>query len=346
MKKVESVILVFILVLGLLSGCGAGKTSSDEDTQQPPTTDEEVQSTGEEGDKFVLGVINCNSVYLYYQAELAGMQAEADAIGGIELMILDSQDDINKEAANIETCITKGVDMILLISVGAEDGANCVRKANEAGVPIIAVSREVTSEKPLMNIVTGYDNTYAAIDELIDNVVVEGTVVEIAGKSGEANVIIRGDALREAIDGNENVTLIDSADCQWDQLTAANTAADMISKYPDLTAFYCHNDDMAAGVIQAVEDAGKTGEIMVIAMDGQPAALSNIAAGKQTATMGVPIALEGARCVYYAHQYLTGNEVPDYIETEIIPITKDNVETYSNLWGDINFADYPIDVSQ
>lgn len=270
----------------------------------------------------------------------------AAADSSIELMILDSQDDINKEAANIETCITKGVDMILLISVGTEDGANCVRKANEAGVPIIAVSREVTSEKPLMNIVTGYDNTYAAIDELIDNVVVEGTVVEIAGKSGEANVIIRGDALREAIDGNENVTLIDSADCQWDQLTAANTAADMISKYPDLTAFYCHNDDMAAGVIQAVEDAGKTGEIMVIAMDGQPAALSNIAAGKQTATMGVPVALEGARCVYYAHQYLTGNDVPEYIETEIIPVTKDNVETYSNLWGDINFADYPIDVSK
>lgn len=283
---------------------------------------------------------------------LVGDLVQPTGHGGLEAVLLDAPVAPDRQRGKgVAALDNVGVDglrqgMILLISVGAEDGANCVRKANEAGVPIIAVSREVTSEKPLMNIVTGYDNTYAAIDELIENVVVEGTVVEIAGKSGEANVIIRGDALREAIDGNENVTLIDSADCQWDQLTAANTAADMISKYPDLTAFYCHNDDMAAGVIQAVEDAGKTGEIMVIAMDGQPAALSNIAAGKQTATMGVPIALEGARCVYYAHQYLTGNDVPEYIETEIIPVTKDNVETYSNLWGDINFADYPIDVSK
>ena len=339
MKNLLTIILALSLAISLV-GCGAEKKQPASETTETPPAEE----THAGKDKFLLGVINCNSVYTYYQAEIAGMQQEAEEIGGIELMILDSQDDINKEAANIETCITKGVDMILLISVGAEDGANCVRKANEAGVPIIAVSREVSSEQPLMNIVTGYQNTYAAIDDLIDNVVVEGTVVEISGKSGEANVIIRGGALREAIDGNDKVTLLDSADCQWDQLTAANTAADMISKYPDLTAFYCHNDDMATGVIQAVEDAGKTGEIMVIAMDGQPSALSSIAAGKQTATMGVPIALEGARCVYYAHQYLTGNEVPAYIETEIIPVTKDNVATYSDLWGDIHFENYPIAV--
>lgn len=333
MKKVLALILALTVAL-TLSACSGSKAPDTPDPSTAPADNE----------KIVLGVINCNSVYPYYQAELEGMQKEADELGNVELMILDSQDDVNQQTANIETCITKGVDMILLISVGAEDGANCVRMADEAGIPIIAVSREVSSAKPLMNIVTGYSNTYAAIDSLIDNVVVEGTVVELAGKSGEANVIIRGDALREAIAGNDKVTLLDSADCQWDQLTAANTAADMISKYPDMTAFYCHNDDMAVGAIQAVKDAGKLGKIMILAMDGQPAALSSIAAGEQTATMGVPIALEGARCVYYAHRYLTGNTVPEYIETEIIPITKDNVSTYSALWSDINFADYPIAV--
>ena len=207
MKKLLTIILALSLAISLV-GCGAEKKQPASETPETPPAEE----TDAGKDQFLLGVINCNSVYTYYQAEIAGMQQEAEEIGGIELMILDSQDDINKEAANIETCITKGVDMILLISVGAEDGANCVRKANEAGVPIIAVSREVSSEQPLMNIVTGYQNTYAAIDELIDNVVVEGTVVEIAGKSGEANVIIRGGALREAIDGNDKVTLLDSAD--------------------------------------------------------------------------------------------------------------------------------------
>ena len=346
MKKVLSLFLALSLAV-ILCGCESKQSTDTASTASTDTTASASQTTqGSTDQKIVLGVINCNSVYPYYQAEIAGMQEEADAIGNIELMVLDSQDDINTEAANIETCITKKVDMILLISVGAEDGANCVRKADDAGIPIIAVSREVTSAQPLMNIVTGYDNTYAACKELIDNVVVSGTVVEIAGKSGEANVLIRGKALRQAIDENDKVTLVDSADCKWDQLTAANTAADMISKYPDLTAFYCHNDDMASGVIQAVEDAGKTGQIMVIAMDGEPSALSNIAAGKQTATMGVPIALEGARCVYYAHQYLTGNSVPDYVETEIIPVTKDNVATYSNLWSDISFANYPIDVGK
>lgn len=340
MKKVLALILTLSMAFCLVA-CGGEKV--EEPAPEAEKTD--IEQPAQQEDSFVLGVINCNAVYPYYQAELAGMQTMADEIGGIELMILDSQDDVNTEMANIETCITKGVDMILLISVGAEDGANAVRKANDAGIPIIAVSREVSSAEPLMNIVTGYDGTYKACKELIDNVVVEGSIVEITGKSGEANVIIRGGALEQVLSENTNVKLLESVDCQWDQLTAANTAADMLAKYPDLTAFYCHNDDMAAGVIQAIADAGKTNEVMVLAMDGQPAALSNIAAGKQTATMGVPIALEGARCVYYAHQYLTGNEVPDYIETEIIPVTADNVETYSALWSDIHFADYPIDVA-
>jgi D-allose transport system substrate-binding protein len=63
---------------------------------------------------------------------------------------------------------------------------------------------------------------------------------------------------------------------------------------PDLKAFYCCNDTMALGVMQAVQNVGKAGKILVVGTDGTPEALQMIDAGRLTATVAQDPAKVGA----------------------------------------------------
>lgn len=54
---------------------------------------------------------------------------------------------------------------------------------------------------------------------------------------------------------------------------------------PDLVAVFCENDPMAVGAAQAVAEAGKTGQVLVIGFNADGVALESIRAGTLAATV-------------------------------------------------------------
>jgi len=63
---------------------------------------------------------------------------------------------------------------------------------------------------------------------------------------------------------------------------------------PGLKAIYCCNDTMALGAIQAVKNANKLGEIIVVGTDGAAEALQSVEAGELSATVAQDSAGIGA----------------------------------------------------
>lgn len=88
--------------------------------------------------------------------------------------------------------------------------------------------------------------------------------------------------------------LVAATSCDWDMQKALDTATAWITQYPDLKAIYCCNDGMAAGVRQAIANAGKTGEILLCGTDGDSDAVEAVAAGNMTATVAQDPAAIGA----------------------------------------------------
>jgi ABC-type xylose transport system substrate-binding protein len=71
----------------------------------------------------------------------------------------------------------------------------------------------------------------------------------------------------------------------WDPSNAQKEAAAVLVSNPNLKAFVVGNDGLAGGVINAIKNAGKTGEIAVIALDADVQGSQNILQGFQTATV-------------------------------------------------------------
>ena len=76
-----------------------------------------------------------------------------------------------------------------------------------------------------------------------------------------------------------------SQPADWDRMRALDVATNTLQRVSDLAAFYCCNDTMALGAVQAVQNLGKAGKVIIVGTDGIPEAIQAIEAGRLTATV-------------------------------------------------------------
>ena len=92
-----------------------------------------------------------------------------------------------------------------------------------------------------------------------------------------------------------NIKLVDSQPADWDRNRALDVASNLLQRYPNLKAIYAANDTMALGALQAVENAGKADQVLVVGTDGTPEAVESVNNGKLFATVAQNPAQIGAR---------------------------------------------------
>jgi D-allose transport system substrate-binding protein len=119
-------------------------------------------------------------------------------------------------------------------------------------------------------------------------------VAIIEGRAGVASGEARKTGATEAFKAAKNVELVASQPADWDRMRALDVATNTLQRTPDLAAFYCCNDTMALGAVQAVQNLGKAGKVIVVGTDGIPEAIQMIQAGRLTATVAQDPAKVGA----------------------------------------------------
>ena len=103
-----------------------------------------------------------------------------------------------------------------------------------------------------------------------------GEVAVIEGKAGNASGEFRKQGATEVFKANPKIKLVASQPADWDRAKALDLTANLIQKYPNLKAIYAANDTMALGALQAVVNANKHSQIIVVGTDGAPEALESI----------------------------------------------------------------------
>ncbi len=108
-------------------------------------------------------------------------------------------------------------------------------------------------------------------------------VALVGGISGNETSAARIDGFKAGLGSAGTVVTEVAAD--WNREKALTAATDIIAANPDVAAFFAANDDMGLGIVKAVENAGKTGQIVVVSVDGNKDALESVKAGGLTATV-------------------------------------------------------------
>jgi simple sugar transport system substrate-binding protein len=264
-------VLAASLALAGLAGCGSGK----------------------QDDRIVLGFSQIGAESEWRTANTESIKSAA-ATMNIELKFADAQQKQENQIKAIRSFIAQKVDVIAFSPVVETGWDTVLQEARAAKIPVILTDRTVTADPSLYAGLIGSDfveegrkagrwvlDRYKDTKEVVN-------IVELQGTVGSGPAIDRKKGFDEIIAANPHLKIIRSQSGDFTRAKGKEVMeAFLKAETSRIHVLFAHNDDMAIGAIQAIEEAGfKPGsDILVVSIDAVKGAFEAMIAGKLNATI-------------------------------------------------------------
>lgn len=204
------------------------------------------------------------------------MTKAAEKHPDFKLVIVNAQRDSSKQVADVETLLQQKVDALIISPNEAAPLTSIVKKAYDAGIPVVVLDRAVLGEAYTMFI--GADNKFIGnkAGAYVAKWCAEKNykpcnVLEISGLSGSTPAQERASGFRDGIKGNSNVKLVTSVTSEWQKAKAVPAAAAAFQGNKNFQVVYAHNDDSTEGAYIAAKNANMdVSKMMFLGIDGLP----------------------------------------------------------------------------
>lgn len=269
--------------------------------------------------------------------------AEAGTFDDVEFIPIEGTNDSASQVAQVETLISQEPDVLIILPHEGEALTPVALQAMQAGIPVINVDREFATPAAYRTWIGGdnYGIGVSAGEYFADELECSGKVVEIQGLAGISVTELRSQGFADAIqarcgDGIE-VVAQQPADFLPDRGLEVMEA--ILQAQPEIDAVYTHDDDMAEGVVAAIENAGREDEMFLTGAGGSGAAMERIAAGglyRATFLYNPSMAASAVRLARLialdaGMSDLVEPEVPSWIQLPATTVTADNVAAVTHL---------------
>jgi len=244
---------------------------------------------------------------------------------GITLKFADAQQKQENQVKAIRSFIAQRVDLIAFSPVVESGWDTVLREAKAAKIPVVLTDRAVNVSDPSLYVTfIGSDFVEEGrragrwllerMAKLPNQVI---NIVELQGTVGSAPALDRKKGFEEVIAGNPKLKVIRSQTGDFTRAKGKEVMeAFLKAEGKKINVLYAHNDDMAIGAIQAIEEAGlKPGkDILVISIDGVKGAFEAMMAGKLNVTVECSPLL-GPQLMQLARDIVAGRPVARRITT-------------------------------
>jgi simple sugar transport system substrate-binding protein len=239
--------------------------------------------------KIVLGFAQIGAESEWRTANTESIKSSAkDA--GIELKFSDAQQKQENQIKALRSFIAQKVDVIAFSPVVESGWGTVLREAKAAKIPVILSDRAV-DEKDDSLWVTFMGSDFVEEGRRAGRWLVEKTkgstapvnIVELQGTVGSAPAIDRKKGFEEIIKADPKFKIIRSQTGDFTRAKGKEVMeAFLKAEGKKINVLYAHNDDMAIGAIQAIEEAGlkPAKDILIISVDGVKGAFQAMIAGK------------------------------------------------------------------
>jgi ribose transport system substrate-binding protein len=220
----------------------------------------------------------------WWKTLVDGGQAEAEKIGA-RIELLDANGDTVRQNADIQTLITKGVDVVIMNANDPIGVGPSVQALKDAGIPLVTVNSNLDeSLVPDMFCYVAEDQEYTGS---LAGEVAATKSIEKFGDAGEVKVVgiggFPGDVLSDLrfngfMEGWERVMAdhpgvstvkLETKYGEWKPDKALGPIRDVATANPDLKVVYSMSDVMNGGVVQGLQQAGIWGDgIILSSYDG------------------------------------------------------------------------------
>ena len=242
--------------------------------------------------KIVVGFSQIGAESGWRTANTESIKSEA-AKRGIELKFADAQQKQENQIKALRSFIAQGVDVIAFSPVVETGWEPVLREIKKAKIPVVLSDRAVAvTDDSLYVTFIGSDfveEGRRAANWLVKASGGKAVIAELVGTPGSAPAIDRKKGFEEVLAKNPEMKIVKSQSGDFTR-AKGKEVMEAFLKAPDakqINALFAHNDDMALGAIQAMEEAGvKPGkDILIVSIDGVRGAFEAMAAGKLNCTV-------------------------------------------------------------
>jgi simple sugar transport system substrate-binding protein len=245
---------------------------------------------------------------------------------GVTLKFADAQQKQENQVKAIRSFIAQRVDVIAFSPVVESGWDTVLREAKRANIPVILTDRAVNVSDPSLY-VSFLGSDFVEEGRRAGRWLVERqkktpdavlNIVELQGTVGSAPALDRKKGFEEVIAGNAKLKVLRSQTGDFTRAKGKEVMeAFLKAEGKKINVLYAHNDDMAIGAIQAIEEAGlKPGkDILVISIDGVKGAFEAMIAGKLNVTVECNPLL-GPQLMQMAKDVVAGKAVPKRVVTQ------------------------------
>lgn len=215
--------------------------------------------------------------------ELKDGAEKAAKDAGVQLVVVDAQDDPARQISSVEDLIQKRVSVILLNPTDSSALAGAVQSAQRANIPVITLDRGVDGAEVASHIAS--DNIAGgkmAADYLAKTLGGKGNIIELQGVAGTSAARERGKGFDDQI-ATTGMKVVAQQPANFDRAQGLSVSENLLQGNSDVQAIFAQNDEMALGAVQAL--AGKNKKVLVVGFDGTPDGKTAVQNGSMAATV-------------------------------------------------------------
>ncbi len=292
-------------------------------------------------DKFKIGVSMKTLSAPYFAAQMDAAKAHAKELG-YEVIGTDAQGKMQKQIADIEDLVTRGVKLLIVNPADADALVNAVNSASARGVKVVVMDSTLN---PKANYVTLVQSSNSANGALVGDWVVKeigdkpAKIALLSGEKGnpvgqERRLGVLSGIMEAQIRqfGHANVEVVGQGWGAWNEGGGLKAMEDLLVAHKDFNIALGENDSMLLGARRALQSAKRDNVLLVAAADGQKEALELIKQGKYGVTGLNDPALVAKTAVDVGIKAVKGEakDIPKQTFTPPAAITKDSVDKYYN----------------
>lgn len=349
-------LIAMLAVLAMLAGaCSSSDDTSDDATEtsdtgeaSDETQDAPVGATGDtddnpDGRTVRIAFSFPGADHGWLAAITDNATAEAERWDDVEFIPVEGTNDSAAQASQVETLIAQEPDVLVILPHEGDALTPVAEQAMAAGIPVVNVDRLFANNGASRTTITGdnYGIGVSAGTYIAEQLDCDGNVVEIQGLAGISVTEDRSAGFADTLEAlcGDGITVLDQQPGDFTPDRGLEVMEAILSAQESIDAVYTHDDDMAEGVIAAIENAGRGEEMFVTGAGGSAAAMERIANGEimQATFLYNPAmsasAVRIARLIALDAGFddLVEPEVPRYIEVAATTVTADNVADVMDL---------------
>jgi len=285
------------------------------------------------GDKWIIGVSQCNLGEPYRVVMNADLAKAAEAHPEIQLVFKDAQNDTLRQRDQIEEFVDADVDLIIISPKEAVPLTPPVAAAYKAGIPVIVLDRKIMGSDYTQFI--GADNLKIgkaagewSVRKLatLPKVKARGKalIVELKGLMTSSPAQERLEGFHEAIKG-QPIDIVFTADTKWLEPNGRTEMESALAVNPEIDLVYGHSDSPAHGAYLAAKAAGREKDIIFVGIDALPTqGLVFVRQGILQVSFEYPTG--GSEAIENAVKILKGETVPKTITLNSRFFTPENID--------------------